>query len=55
MTSPTSQHEVHKFIDLVYYYHNMSESCSYMLKPLTNIMYIKVRFNWTEVGKKAFD
>ena len=53
MTSPTPQDEIHKFIDLVYYYHNMWGIWSHIINPLTNIIYNKVWFKYTEVEQKA--
>ena len=42
MTAPTSPKEVHKFIGLENYYHNMWGRGTHTLAPLTKLMSSKV-------------
>ena len=55
MKPSTSQKEVQKFIGVINYYLNMWPRQSHTLAPLPRLIYIKRKFQWTQVKQYAFD
>ena len=55
MKPPNPQKEVHKFIGVVNYYHDMYERRSHTLVPLANIMPSIVKFKCSKIKQDYFD